>query len=157
MPLSCVCRMCLSSAAEGSPLGCARAALAENGSWPRARATGSHLIGTEITCKHFVPGQRVNVQGITQGKGFQGVMRRWGFHGLGASHGVSVSHRSLGSTGQRENPGKTFKGKKMPGHMGNKRCTVQNLLVGVGCVLDVAVQNRPTEESPVCEGMRSWK
>lgn len=59
-------------------------------------------VGTEITCQHFVPGQRVNIQGVTQGKGFQGVMRRWGFHGLGASHGVSVSHRSLGSTGQRQ-------------------------------------------------------
>ena len=86
-------------------------------------------VGTEITCRHFVPGQRVNIQGITQGKGFQGVMRRWGFAGLGASHGVSVSHRSLGSTGQRQDPGKTFKGKKMPGQMGNKNCTVQNLLV----------------------------
>lgn len=86
-------------------------------------------VGTELTCQHFVPGQRVNIQGVTQGKGFQGVMRRWGFHGLGASHGVSVSHRSLGSTGQRNNPGRTFKGKKMPGHMGNKHCTVQNLLV----------------------------
>ena len=86
-------------------------------------------VGTELTCKHFVPGQRVNIQGVTQGKGFQGVMRRWGFKGLGASHGVSVSHRSLGSTGQREDPGKTFKGKKMPGRMGNKNCTVQNLLV----------------------------
>ena len=60
------------------------------------------LLGTELTCRHFVPGQGVNIQGITQGKGFQGVMRRWGFHGLGASHGVSVSHRSLGSTGQRQ-------------------------------------------------------
>ncbi len=61
----------------------------------------SSYVGTELTCQHFVPGQRVNIQGVTQGKGFQGVMRRWGFHGLGASHGVSVSHRSLGSTGQR--------------------------------------------------------
>ena len=69
-------------------------------------------VGTEITCRHFVPGQRVNIQGVTQvlsfsaphrsGKGFQGVMRRWNFSGLGASHGVSVSHRSLGSTGQRQ-------------------------------------------------------
>ena len=57
-------------------------------------------------------------------------MRRWGFAGLGASHGVSVSHRSLGSTGQRQDPGKTFKGKKMPGRMGNKHCTVQNMKVG---------------------------
>lgn len=75
-------------------------------------AVVSPCLGTEITCRHFVPGQRVNIQGITQvlllllshsqGKGFQGVMRRWGFAGLGASHGVSVSHRSLGSTGQRQ-------------------------------------------------------
>ena len=73
-------------------------------STPRDNHTTPHspLLGTELTCRHFVPGQRVNIQGITQGKGFQGVMRRWGFHGLGASHGVSVSHRSLGSTGQRQ-------------------------------------------------------
>ena len=73
-------------------------------STPRDNHATPHLplLGTELTCRHFVPGQRVNIQGITQGKGFQGVMRRWGFHGLGASHGVSVSHRSLGSTGQRQ-------------------------------------------------------
>ncbi len=84
-------------------------------------------VGAEIAADHFVPGQLVDVSGHTQGKGFQGGMKRWGFGGLRATHGVSVSHRSLGSTGQRQDPGKVFKGKKMAGHMGDKERTQQNL------------------------------
>ena len=83
--------------------------------------------GATISADHFVPGQLVDVTGVTQGKGFQGGMKRWGFGGLRATHGVSVSHRSLGSTGQRQDPGKVFKGKKMAGHMGDKQRTQQNL------------------------------
>src|ERR1041384_4867525 len=75
-------------------------------------------VGAEITAAHFVPGQYVDVTGTSIGKGFAGGMKRWNFGGLRATHGVSVSHRSLGSTGQRQDPGKTFKNKKMPGHMG---------------------------------------
>jgi len=84
-------------------------------------------VGAEITAEHFVAGQLVDIQGVTQGKGFQGGMKRWGFGGLRATHGVSVSHRSLGSTGQRQDPGKVFKNKKMAGHMGAKNRTQQNL------------------------------
>ena len=74
----------------------------------------------------------VDISGVTQGKGFAGAMKRWGFSGLRATHGVSVSHRSHGSTGQRQDPGKVFKGKKMAGHMGARRVTVQNLeVVGI--------------------------
>lgn len=86
-------------------------------------------VGAEITADHFVPGQFVDVTGTNQGKGFQGAMKRWNFHGLRATHGVSLSHRSLGSTGQRQDPGKVFKGKKMAGHMGSERVTTQNLVV----------------------------
>jgi large subunit ribosomal protein L3 len=86
-------------------------------------------VGDEILPSHFVKGQFVDIQGRTIGKGFQGGMKRWNFRGLEASHGVSVSHRSLGGTGQRQDPGKVFKGKKMPGHMGDENVTVQNLLV----------------------------
>ena len=86
-------------------------------------------IGAEITANHFVPGQFVDVTGTSQGKGFQGPMKRWNFSGLRATHGVSVSHRSHGSTGQRQDPGKVFKGKKMAGHMGDDRITTQNLVV----------------------------
>ncbi|XP_008790485.1 50S ribosomal protein L3-2, mitochondrial [Phoenix dactylifera] len=86
-------------------------------------------VGTSITVRHFVPGQFVDVTGITKGKGFQGGMKRWGFSGMPASHGASLSHRSIGSTGQRDAPGKVFKGKKMPGHMGDKQCTVKNVWV----------------------------
>jgi len=86
-------------------------------------------IGAELTADHFVPGQIVDVTGTSQGKGFQGAMKRWNFSGLRASHGVSVSHRSHGSTGQNQNPGKVFKGKKMAGHMGSERVTTQNLEV----------------------------
>ena len=86
-------------------------------------------VGAEITADHFVSGQYVDVAGTSIGKGFAGVMKRHNFKGLGASHGVSVSHRSHGSTGQCQDPGKVFKGKKMAGHMGAVRVTVQNLEV----------------------------
>ncbi len=86
-------------------------------------------VGAEITADHFVPGQFVDVTGTSQGKGFQGAMKRWNFGGLRATHGVSVSHRSHGSTGQRQDPGKVFKGKKMAGHLGDERVTTQNLVV----------------------------
>src|SRR3954466_5670965 len=86
-------------------------------------------VGAEITADHFVPGQFVDVTGTTTGKGFAGAMKRWNFGGLRASHGVSISHRSHGSTGGRQDPGKTFKNKKMAGHMGVERVTTQNLRV----------------------------
>jgi large subunit ribosomal protein L3 len=86
-------------------------------------------IGAEITAAHFVPGQYVDVTGTSIGKGFAGGMKRWNFGGLRATHGVSVSHRSLGSTGQRQDPGKTFKNKKMAGHLGAERVTTQSLQV----------------------------
>jgi large subunit ribosomal protein L3 len=86
-------------------------------------------VGAEITADHFVKGQHVDVTGTNQGKGFQGAMKRWNFSGLRATHGVSLVHRSHGSTGQRQDPGKVFKGKKMAGHMGNVRVTTQNLEV----------------------------
>jgi large subunit ribosomal protein L3 len=84
-------------------------------------------VGATISAEHFVAGQKVDITGHTQGKGFQGGMKRWGFGGLRATHGVSLSHRSLGSTGQRQDPGKVFKNKKMAGHMGDKQRTQQNL------------------------------
>ncbi len=86
-------------------------------------------IGSELTADHFVTGQYVDVTGTTIGKGFAGVQKRHGFSGLRASHGVSLKHRSGGSTGQCQEPGKVFKGKKMAGHMGNRRVTTQNLEV----------------------------
>src|SRR3954453_22340425 len=86
-------------------------------------------VGATISADHFVPGQLVDVVGVTQGKGFAGVMKRWNFRGLRATHGVSVSHRSHGSTGQRQDPGKVFKNKKMAGHMGARNRTQQNLEV----------------------------
>src|SRR5947207_8770725 len=86
-------------------------------------------VGEEITAAHFLPGQYVDVTGTSIGKGFAGGMKRHNFHGLRATHGVSVSHRSLGSTGQRQDPGKTFKGKKMAGHMGAERVTTQSLQI----------------------------
>jgi len=85
--------------------------------------------GTVLTAGHFVPGQFVDATGTSIGKGFAGWMKRWGFHGLRASHGVSLTHRSGGSTGQRQDPGRVEKGKKMPGHMGAKRITTQNLKI----------------------------
>jgi large subunit ribosomal protein L3 len=86
-------------------------------------------VGAEITADHFVPGQFVDVTGTTIGKGFAGGMKRWNFGGLRASHGVSISHRSIGSTGGRQDPGRTFKNKKMPGHLGVDRVTTLNLKV----------------------------
>ena len=86
-------------------------------------------VGAEITADHFVVGQFVDVTGTSIGKGFQGVMKRWNFGGGRATHGNSVSHRVAGSTGQRQDPGKVFKGKKMAGHMGDERITTQNLKV----------------------------
>jgi large subunit ribosomal protein L3 len=85
--------------------------------------------GAVLSAAHFVVGQKVDVTGVSQGKGFQGGMKRWNFAGLEASHGVSISHRSLGSTGNRQDPGKTFKNKKMAGHMGQDRITTLNLEV----------------------------
>jgi large subunit ribosomal protein L3 len=86
-------------------------------------------VGTELSAGHFIAGQFIDAQGTTKGKGFQGAMKRYNFAGLEASHGVLKAHRSLGSTGQRELPGRVFKGKKMPGQMGNETLTVQNLKV----------------------------
>ncbi len=86
-------------------------------------------VGATITVEHFVLGQRVDVAGTSIGKGFAGVIKRHHFSGLCASHGVSVKHRSQGSTGQCTDPGRTFKGKKMAGHLGHRRVTVQNLEV----------------------------
>jgi large subunit ribosomal protein L3 len=86
-------------------------------------------VGQELSPDHFVPGQYVDVAGITIGKGFAGAMKRHNFSGLRASHGVSVSHRSHGSTGNSQDPGKVFKGKKMAGHMGDRRATQQNLRI----------------------------
>jgi large subunit ribosomal protein L3 len=95
----------------------------------RVAAENMIEVGAELTADHFIPGQLVDVTATSQGKGFQGPMKRWNFGGLRASHGVSVSHRSHGSTGQRQDPGKVFKGKKMAGQMGNERVTTQNLEV----------------------------
>jgi large subunit ribosomal protein L3 len=95
----------------------------------RVDEAGLIPVGAEITADHFVPGQFVDVSGITLGKGFAGPMKRWNFRGLRATHGVSLSHRSHGSTGGRQDPGKTFKNKKMAGHMGVERVTTLNLRV----------------------------
>lgn len=86
-------------------------------------------VGATLSASHFVVGQKVDVCGTTKGKGFAGAMKRWNFSGLEASHGVSVSHRSHGSTGNRQDPGKTFKNKKMAGHLGGERVTTLNLEV----------------------------
>src|SRR5471030_1359036 len=86
-------------------------------------------VGAELTADHYLPGQKIDVTGVTVGKGFQGAMKRWNFGGMRATHGVSVSHRSHGSTGQRQDPGRTFKNKKMAGHYGVERVTVPNLNV----------------------------
>ena len=86
-------------------------------------------VGAQLSAEHFVAGQKVDVTGTSVGKGFAGAMKRHNFGGLRASHGVSVSHRSHGSTGQCQDPGKVFKGKKMAGHMGSTRVTTQNLEV----------------------------
>ena len=86
-------------------------------------------VGAELTAEHFIPGQLVDVTGTSIGKGFAGAMKRWNFGGLRATHGVSVSHRSHGSTGNRQDPGKVFKNKKMAGHLGDDRVTTQNIKV----------------------------
>lgn len=86
-------------------------------------------VGDVILANHFAPGQRVDVTGVTIGRGFTGAMKRWNFRGLEATHGVSISHRSLGGTGGRQDPGKTFKNKKMHGHYGVERVTTQNVEV----------------------------
>jgi len=86
-------------------------------------------VGSTISAEHFIAGQMVDVSGHTQGKGFAGAMKRWGFGGMRATHGVSVSHRAHGSTGNRQDPGKVFKNKKMAGHMGDRQRTQQNLEV----------------------------
>lgn len=95
----------------------------------RVSADNMIEVGAEITADHFVKGQMVDVTGTNQGKGFQGAMKRWNFGGLRATHGVSVTHRAHGSTGQRQDPGKVFKGKKMAGQMGGERVTTLNLEV----------------------------
>jgi large subunit ribosomal protein L3 len=97
-------------------------------------------VGAEITVDHFLAGQHVDVTGVTIGKGFAGGMKRWNFGGLRATHGVSVSHRSHGSTGNRQDPGRTFPGKKMAGHLGAEQVTTLNLKVvqvdaGTGLIL----------------------
>ena len=95
------------------------------------RVSGDALleVGQELSPEHFVPGQYVDVAGVSIGKGFAGVIKRHNFAGMGASHGVSVSHRAHGSTGNSQDPGRVFKGKKMAGHMGDRRVTVQNLRI----------------------------
>jgi large subunit ribosomal protein L3 len=92
-------------------------------------ADGLLPVGAAISADHFIDGQLVDISGHTQGKGFAGAMKRWGFGGMRATHGVSISHRAHGSTGQRQDPGKVFKNKKMAGHMGDRQRTQQNLEV----------------------------
>jgi large subunit ribosomal protein L3 len=86
-------------------------------------------VGAEFTADHFLAGQKVDIQGVTVGKGFAGAMKRWNFGGMRATHGVSVSHRAHGSTGNRQDPGRTFPGKKMAGHLGQETVTTMNLTV----------------------------
>lgn len=86
-------------------------------------------VGAEITADHFVPGQKVDITGVTVGKGFAGAMKRWNFGGMRATHGVSVSHRAHGSTGNRQDPGRTFPGKKMAGHLGQETVTTLNITI----------------------------
>jgi large subunit ribosomal protein L3 len=95
----------------------------------RVDANSMLEVGDALQADHFVPGQKVDVTGVTIGRGFTGAMKRWNFAGLEASHGVSISHRSLGGTGGRQDPGKTFKNKKMHGHYGTDNITTQNLEV----------------------------
>ena len=117
-----------------------RATKAERGQFAKAKVEPKSIVrefrvsadnllpvGAEISAEHFVVGQLVDVAGVSIGKGFAGAMKRWIFGGLRATHGVSVSHLSHGSTGQRQDPGKVFKGKKMAGHLGDERVSVQNL------------------------------
>jgi large subunit ribosomal protein L3 len=109
----------------------AKASVAPKRKLAEFRVSPDNLIevGAEITADHYLAGQFVDIAGTTIGKGFQGVMKRHNFGGLRASHGVSISHRSHGSTGQCQDPGKVFKGKKMAGHMGAARVTTQNLQI----------------------------
>jgi len=86
-------------------------------------------VGAEFTADHFVPGQKIDITGVTVGKGFAGAMKRWNFGGMRATHGVSVSHRAHGSTGNRQDPGRTFPGKKMAGHLGQETVTTLNITV----------------------------
>ncbi len=86
-------------------------------------------VGAEFTADHFMAGQKVDIQGVSVGKGFAGAMKRWNFGGMRATHGVSVSHRAHGSTGQRQDPGRTFPGKKMAGHLGQETVTTLNITV----------------------------
>jgi large subunit ribosomal protein L3 len=95
----------------------------------RVDADGLLDVGAELSAEHFIAGQKVDIQGLTIGKGFAGAMKRWNFGGLRATHGVSVSHRSHGSTGNRQDPGRTFPGKKMAGHLGQELVSIQNLTV----------------------------
>jgi large subunit ribosomal protein L3 len=95
----------------------------------RVDKNGLLPVGAEMSANHFVAGQIVDVTGTTIGKGFAGAMKRWNFGGLEASHGVSISHRSHGSTGNRQDPGRTFPNKKMAGHLGSERVTTQNVKV----------------------------
>ncbi len=95
----------------------------------RVSKDGLLEVGAEMSANHFVAGQIVDVTGTTIGKGFAGAMKRWNFGGLEASHGVSISHRSHGSTGNRQDPGRTFPNKKMAGHLGVERVTTQNVKV----------------------------
>ena len=110
---------------------CTKAAVEQKRKVAEFRVTADNLIaiGEEISAEHYVTGQKVDVAGTSIGKGFAGAMKRHNFGGLRASHGVSISHRSHGSTGQCQDPGKVFKGKKMAGHMGAVRVTTQNLEV----------------------------
>jgi len=118
----------LSKAARGH---FAKAKVEPKGRLAEFQVSGDALleVGQRLSPEHFVPGQYVDVTGVSIGKGFAGVMKRHNFGGLRASHGVSISHRSHGSTGNSQDPGKVFKGKKMAGHMGDRRVTVQNLQV----------------------------
>lgn len=95
----------------------------------RVSDPSTYNVGDEIGVDHFAEGQFVDITGTTKGKGFAGAMKRYGFGGLRATHGVSVTHRSHGSTGNRTEPGRVFKGKRMAGHMGNARSTILNLKI----------------------------
>ena len=108
----------------------AKAGVAPKQKLKEFRVTGElPEVGAEVLADHFVPGQKVDVAAVTIGRGFAGAMKRWNFGGLRASHGVSISHRSHGSTGQCQDPGRVFKNKKMAGHYGVERVTTQNLEV----------------------------
>lgn len=106
--------------------------------------------GLRIGVHHFVPGQYVDVQSKSMGKGFQGGMKRWGFKGLPRTHGVSLAHRSIGSTGNRHDPGKVFRGKKMPGRMGNRTVSVHSLKVIILLLIFLDYENRYSLQSDIC-------